>query len=65
MYKMKKLLSTLFLFCLITGASAQKNPNGVIYDKHPAIDIAENLLKAFVKGDAEAITKLTTDNFKF
>ena len=61
---MKKLLSTLFLFCLITGASAQKNPNGVIYDKHPAIDIAENLLKAFVKGDAEAITKLTTDNFK-
>ncbi len=61
---MKKLFLTLFLFCLITVVNAQKNSNGVIYDKHPAIDMAENFLQAWTKGDAEALTKLTTDDFK-
>jgi len=61
---MKKLFSTLMLFCLIMGANAQKNANGVIYDKHPSIDIAEKFMQAFVKGDAATMTSLTTDDFK-
>jgi len=44
--------------------NAQKNPNGVIYDKHPAIDVVEKFMKAFVKGDAATMTSLTTDDFK-
>jgi len=61
---MKKLLSTLLLLCMIIGVNAQKNANGVIYDKHPAIDVVENFMKAFVKGDAATMTSLTTDDFK-
>jgi len=45
---MKKLFSTLLLLCMIIGVNAQKNANGVIYDKHPAIDVVENFMKAFV-----------------
>ena len=61
---MKKLFSILLLLCLITGVNAQKNPNGVIYDKHPAIDLVEKFMQAFVKGDAATMTSLTTDDFK-
>ncbi len=61
---MKKLFTTLLLFCLITGVNAQNNLNGKIYDKHPTIDIAEKFLQSYVKADAEAITKLITDDFK-
>ena len=61
---MKKLLSTLLLLCMIIGVNAQKNTNGVIYDKHPAIDVVESFMKAFVKGDAATMTSLTTDDFK-
>ena len=61
---MKKLISTLLLLCMIIGVNAQKNANGVIYDKHPAIDIAEKFMQAFVKGDAATMTSLTTDDFK-
>jgi len=42
----------------------KKNPNGVIYDKHPAIDVVEKFMQAFVKGDAATMTSLTTDDFK-
>ncbi|MEY4919440.1 MAG: hypothetical protein RLZZ431_622 [Bacteroidota bacterium] len=52
---MKKLFSTFLLLCVLMGVNAQKNPNGVIYDKHPSID---------VKGDAATMTSLTTDDFK-
>ena len=61
---MKKLFSILLLLCLITGVNAQKNPNGVIYDKHPSIDVVEKFMQAFVKGDAATMTSLTTDDFK-
>jgi len=61
---MKKFLSTLLLLCMIIGVNAQKNTNGVIYDKHPAIDVVESFMKAFVKGDAATMTSLTTDDFK-
>ena len=46
------------------GVNAQKNPNGVIYDKHPSIDVVEKFMQAFVKGDAATMTSLTTDDFK-
>jgi hypothetical protein len=49
---------------MIIGVNAQKNTNGVIYDKHPAIDVVESFMKAFVKGDAATMTSLTTDDFK-
>ena len=61
---MKKLLSTLLLLCMIIGVNAQKNANGVIYDKHPSIDVVEKFMQAFVKGDAATMTSLTTDDFK-
>ena len=61
---MKKLLSTLLLLCMIIGVNAQKNANGVIYDKHPSIDVVESFMQAFVKGDAATMTSLTTDDFK-
>jgi len=61
---MKKLFSILLLLCFITGVNAQKNPNGVIYDKHPAIDVVEKFMQAFVKGDAATMTSLTTDDFR-
>jgi ketosteroid isomerase-like protein len=61
---MKKLISTLLLLCMIIGVHAQKNANGVIYDKHPSIDVVEKFMQAFVKGDAATMTSLTTDDFK-
>jgi hypothetical protein len=61
---MKKLFSTFLLLCVIMGVNAQKNANGVIYDKHPAIDVVEKFMQAFVKGDAATMTSLTTDDFK-
>ena len=61
---MKKLISTLLLLCMIIGVNAQKNANGVIYDKHPSIDVVEKFMQAFVKGDAATMTSLTTDDFK-
>ena len=61
---MKKVFSVLLLLCFITGVNAQKNPNGVIYDKHPAIDVVEKFMQAFVKGDAATMTSLTTEDFK-
>jgi len=61
---MKKLFSTFLLLCVLMGVNAQKNPNGVIYDKHPSIDVVEKFMQAFVKGDAATMTSLTTDDFK-
>jgi hypothetical protein len=61
---MKKLISTLLLLCMIIGVNAQKNANGVIYNKHPSIDVVEKFMQAFVKGDAATMTSLTTDDFK-
>jgi hypothetical protein len=61
---MKKLISTLLLLCMIIGVNAQKNANGVIYDKHPSIDVVEKFMQAFLKGDAATMTSLTTDDFK-
>jgi len=61
---MKKLFSTFLLLCVLMGVNAQKNPNGVIYDKHPSIDVVEKFMQAFVKGDAVTMTSLTTDDFK-
>ena len=61
---MKKLFSTFLLLCVLMGVNAQKNPNGVIYDKHPAIDVVEKFMQAFVKGDAATMTSLTTEDFR-
>jgi hypothetical protein len=61
---MKKVFSVLLLLCFITGVNAQKNANGVIYDKHPSIDVVEKFMQAFVKGDAVTMTSVTTDDFK-
>ena len=61
---MKKLFSTFLVLCVLMGVNAQKNPNGVIYDKHPSIDVVEKFMQAFVKGDAATMTSLTTDDFK-
>lgn len=60
----KHLINLLLLLGSFLGAFAQKNDNGIIYDKHPGIDVAENLIKAYVNADSSAISKLTTDDFK-
>ena len=50
------LLSFLFVFSL----NAQKNKNGVIYDKHPGIDLIAEYHKAVADGDTEKASSILT-----
>ena len=49
MKKVIYLLSFLFVFSL----NAQKNKNGSVYDKHPAIEIVDAFNQAWISGDIE------------
>ena len=59
---MKKLLFLLVLVPAIT--LAQKNNNGKVYDKHPALDIAEKFGQAWISGDVETLKSLVGQGFK-
>jgi hypothetical protein len=59
---MKKLLFLLVLVPAIT--LAQKNNNGKVYDKHPALDIAEKFGQAWISGDVETLKSLVGEGFK-
>ena len=43
---------------------AQKNNNGKVYDKHPALDIAEKFGQAWISGDTETLKSLVGEDFR-
>jgi hypothetical protein len=59
---MKKLLLPILLLPMIL--LGQKNNNGKVYDKHPAIDIVEQFTEAWISGDTETLKNLTGEGFK-
>ena len=59
---MKKSLLALLLLPLILWG--QKNNNGKVFDKHPAIDIVDQFTAAWISGDTETLKNLTGDGFK-
>lgn len=61
-FKMKKLLLPILLLPMIL--LGQKNNNGKVYDKHPAIDIVEQFTEAWISGDTETLKNLTGEGFK-
>jgi hypothetical protein len=60
-----KTISTILLgfIILVNSAIAQTNKNGIIYDKHPAINIAEAFLQAYVTNNVEVLKKLADTGF--
>ena len=59
---MKKII--LLLFTIPVIAFAQKNNNGKVYDKHPAIDTAHKFGQAWISGDTETLKSLAGEGFK-
>ena len=59
---MKKSLLALLLLPLILWG--QKNNNGKVFDKHPAIDIVDQFTAAWISGDTVALKTLTGEGFK-
>ena len=60
---MKKIIILSFLFIPLTSFT-QKNNNGKVYDKHPAIDKVNKFTSAWISGDTETLKSLTGDDFK-
>ena len=60
---MKKIIILSFLFIPLSSFT-QKNNNGKVYDKHPAIDKVNKFTSAWISGDTETLKSLTGDNFK-
>ena len=57
----KSLLAFLLLPLILLG---QKNNNGKVFDKHPAIDIVDQFTAAWISGDTETLKNLTGEGFK-
>ena len=60
---MKKLL-LLILLTIPLISFAQKNNNGKVYDKHPAIEIVNQFTEAWINGDTETLREITGEGFK-
>ena len=60
---MKKII-ILTLLLIPLSSFTQKNNNGKVYDKHPAIDKVNKFTNAWISGDTETLISLTGDNFK-
>ena len=61
---MKKI--TFMLVALITfSVSAQKKKNGVIYDKHPGIDLVASFHEAITVGDIDKASLILHDDAKW
>lgn len=60
---MKKII-ILTLLLIPLSSFTQKNNNGKVYDKHPAIDKVNKFTSAWISGDTETLKNLTGDNFK-
>ncbi len=61
---MKNSITTLILLLLMTIGYSQKKNNGKVYDEHPAIDVVNEMLAAFVAGDADKVASYLSDDFK-
>ena len=59
---MKKLLLA-FLLLPVT-LMGQKNNNGKVFDKHPAISIVDQFTAAWASGDTVTLKNLTGEGFK-
>jgi len=60
---MRKIVLITIMF-LTVFAYSQKKKNGTIYKEHPAIDVVEAMLKAFVEGDEAKVAGFLADDFK-
>jgi len=60
---MKKII-ILTLLLIPLSSFTQKNNNGKVYDKHPAIEKVDKFTSAWISGDTETLKSLTGDNFK-
>jgi len=60
---MKKII-ILTLLLIPLSSFTQKNNNGKVYDKHPAIDKVNKFTSAWISGDTETLKSLTGDDFK-
>ena len=60
---MKKIIILSFLFIPLSSFT-QKNNNGKVYDKHPAIDKVNKFTSAWISGDTETLKSLTGNDFK-
>ena len=60
---MKKIIILTFLLIPLSSFT-QKNNNGKVYDKHPAIDKVNKFTSAWISGDTETLKSLIGDNFK-
>ena len=60
---MKKII-ILTLLLIPISSFTQKNNNGKVYDKHPAIDKVNKFTSAWISGDTETLKSLTGDDFK-
>lgn len=60
---MKKIIILTLLLIPISSFS-QKNNNGKVYDKHPAIDKVNKFTSAWISGDTETLKSLTGNDFK-
>ena len=56
---------TIIAMILLTGIIySQTKKNGTIYEEHPAIEVAEQMQQAFIKGDTTTLKNLLADDFK-
>ena len=60
---MKKII-ILTLLLIPISSFTQKNNNGKVYDKHPAIDKVNKFTNAWISGDTETLKSLTGNDFK-
>ena len=60
---MKKFI-LLTLLLIPISSFTQKNNNGKVYDKHPAIDKVNKFTNAWISGDTETLKSLTGNDFK-
>lgn len=60
---MKKII-ILTLLLIPISTFTQKNNNGKVYDKHPAIDKVNKFTNAWISGDTETLKSLTGNDFK-
>ncbi len=58
----KSLLFTLMICAMISHS--QKKKNGTIYIEHPAINVVESMVKAYVEGDSAKVSMYLADDLK-
>ena len=59
-----KIFILLTLLLIPISSFTQKNNNGKVYDKHPAIDKVNKFTSAWISGDSETLKSLTGNDFK-